>query len=138
MFNKDRDKKKYFKIQASSAAPATSAYSSHDVKRRQLEDARAEASRLSMARQRGRIRRSRAVDDPTLSRLLAEKESYSYSAASQALVGGFLQDGTLNRTTIFPSNYSPLFDVDPRFDIDPSLIDIRLGKSNSCLSAACI
>jgi hypothetical protein len=138
MCNEDRDKKKYFKIQASSAAPATSAYSSHDVKRRQLEDARAEASRLSIARQKGRIQRSRAVDDPTLSRLLAEKETYSHSNASQALVGGFLQHGTVNRRTIFPSNYSPLFDVDPRFDIDPSLVDIRLGKSNSCLLAACV
>lgn len=57
-FFADQEKGKYFKIQAAGAAPATSAYSSEDVKRRKLIDERTQAVEKEVIRQKGRIRRS--------------------------------------------------------------------------------
>jgi hypothetical protein len=57
-FSADQEKGKYFKIRAPGTAPAASAYSSEDVKRRKLIDERTQALEKEVIRQKGRIRRS--------------------------------------------------------------------------------
>jgi hypothetical protein len=128
MLCKDKVKKKYYKIQASSAAPATSAYSSHDIKRRKLEDERSEALALRMARQKGRIQRSGALQSSPLSGLLAGEKVNSPLDAANTFVGGLVEQGSFHDPDSMPGHCSPLFDVEPRPDINSSRVDLRIGK----------
>ena len=77
----DQEKGKYFKIQATGAAPATSAYSSADVKRRKLMDGRTQAVKKEALRQKGRIRRS--ILDPLTGGILRRE----YGKGGQGLDG---------------------------------------------------
>jgi hypothetical protein len=67
----DKEKKKYFKIQNNS--PASSAYSSQDVKRRKTRDEKNEERAEEAARQRGCIRRSRILEAPLAGQILSRE-----------------------------------------------------------------
>jgi hypothetical protein len=125
----DKEKRKYFKIQASSAAPASSAYSSKDVKRRKLQDERSEAVTLRIARQRGRIQKSRILCEPMAGGFLAREQGQAGLDVPRIYAGGLVQQGYLPAMTNFDHCSEPIFTIDNRFDLGPSLVDIRIGKS---------
>ena len=139
MPGKDKVKKKYFKIQASSAGPAGAAYSSQDIKRRKLEDERTEALALGMAQQKGRIQISSGLWKSPLGGLLPTEKVHSRLNAAHTLTAGLVEQGCFHNPESIPPHYSPLFDVEPRPDIDSSRVDIRIGKFRStvCHSATC-
>ena len=60
----DEEKKKLFKIQTSSQASATSAYSSADIKRRKVEAERIANEARETARPKDRIQRSNILKEP--------------------------------------------------------------------------
>lgn len=130
---KDKLKKKYFKVQTSSAAPASSAYSSLDIKRRKLEDERSEALALGIARQKGLIQRSSGLRNSPLSELLAGEKVHSHRDVAQTFVAGLAEQGCFHDPDSMPCSCSPLFDIEPRPDIDSSRVDIRIGKLWSSL-----
>jgi hypothetical protein len=136
MIREDKEKRKYFKIQASGAAPASSAYSSQDVKRRKLEDATNEALALGKAQLARRIKRSAASRDISLSELLAEREIYSPLSASQIFAGGLVEQSSFFDDEAMNRECTPFFEIDPQFHTGPSRVTIRIGKSHSHLSAA--
>lgn len=122
----DKLKKKYFKVQTSSAAPASSAYSSLDIKRRKLEDERSEALALGIARQKGLIQRSSGLRNSPLSELLAGENVHSHRDVAQTFVAGLAEQGCFHDSDSMPCSCSPLFDIEPRPDIDSSRVDIRI------------
>jgi hypothetical protein len=72
----DAEKKKYFKIQASSQAPASSAYSSRDVKRRKIKAERSAAQARETASHKDRIRRSKVLGAPLAGGFLERECGY--------------------------------------------------------------
>jgi hypothetical protein len=126
MLNKDRGKNKYFKIQASSTAPASSAYSSQDVKRRKLQDERSEAVAFGIAQQRGRIQRARILQEPVMGGFLAREQGHLRLDASQIFAAGLYEHGSVQAPIDYPSS-GIFFDIDPH--IGSSVIDMRIGKS---------
>jgi hypothetical protein len=127
----DKEKKKYFKIQTSSAAPASSAYSSQDVKRRKTRCERAEARALSIARQRGRMKRSKIMAEPLAGGLLTRENGQHGLDTAQILAGGLVPQGYISSMLQFSSCSDPLFAFGHRPDLGPSISDLWIGKSLS-------
>lgn len=117
----DKDKGKYFKIQAN--APAKSAYSAQDVKRRKLEDEKAQSVAEDKARQKGRIRRSLRAGNPLAGGILAREYGYSSLDGPGIFANGLVSQGYCLE------QYGPPFDlifaVQERRDLGPSMIDLR-------------
>jgi hypothetical protein len=130
----DNEKKKYFKIQASSAAPSSSAYSAQDVKRRKTRDQMSEARSLGLARQKGRIRRSKVTEEPLAGGLLEREHGRLLHERSldtaQILAGGLVPQGCLSSLMQFSECSDPLFDIDHRTDLGHSTVDVRIGMSD--------
>jgi hypothetical protein len=110
----DEEKRRYSKIQATGAAPATSAYSSHDVKRRKLIDEKIQAIEQEAFRQKGRIRKS--ILDPLTGGILRRE----YGNGNRSLDGPQIYaDGLAfeGRTNDGPP-FSPIFAVQTLLDLD--------------------
>lgn len=120
----DKEKGKYFKIQAN--APAKSAYSVQDVKRRKLEDERTKVAAEEKARQKGRIRRSTL--DPLTDEILARE----YGNRREGLDGPRIFAKGLVSQGYCLEQYGPpfnvIFAVNERRDLGPSMIDLRTCK----------
>jgi len=125
----DKEKKKYFKVQASSTAPPTSSYSSQDVKRRKTRDERAEARALGMVRRKGCIQRSKVLEAPSAGGFLAREHGQGGLDGAQVFVGGLAPQGYIPSMLQFSSCSDPLFTMDHRPDLGPSMVDLRIGKS---------
>jgi len=90
--HKDKEKKKYFKIQNNS--PASSAYSSQDVKRRKTRDEKNEERAEEAFRQRGRIQRSKILDAPLAGQILSrELGQYGRLDAAHVYSRGLVPQG---------------------------------------------
>lgn len=124
----DIEKKKYFKIQPSGAAPPSSAYSQQDVKKRKLNDKKAESRALAVARERRRINRSKILLEPLAGGLLARENGYGGLDASEILAGGLVSQGYISAMMQFSSCSAPLFAFGHRPDLGPSISDLWIGE----------
>jgi hypothetical protein len=125
----DNEKKKYFRIQANGTAPANSAYSSRDVKRRKLQDERSQAVDSEMARQKGRIRRSKTLETPLTGGILARECAKERGGLdrSQIVASRLVYQGYIPPI----SPYNSIFVINPRRDPRSSLVDLRISKANA-------
>jgi hypothetical protein len=139
LYSADKDKGKYFKIQAN--APARSAYSAQDVKRRRLKDERDQAITEDKARQKGRIRR--ATLDPLTDGVLAREYGNGGGLDGPAVFAkGLVSQGYCLEQ--YGPPFSLVFAVHQRPDLGPSMIDLRtcewlihlkVGRSYSLLES---
>lgn len=128
----DKDKKKYFKVQPT--APATSAYSRQDIKKRRLEDAKAASEALAKARERHRIKRSNLLSESLNGGLLKREYGQDYGLdGAQILAGGFVSQGYISALMAFSSCSAPLFAFGHRPDLGPSISDLWIGESLSLI-----
>ena len=103
-------------------APAESAYSSHDIKRRKLQDKRTAVLADEQVRHKGRIRRS--ILDPLTSGLLARDHGYKERLnAPRVLAEGLVLQAYSN--TMLESPYSGIFAALERPDLGSSMIELR-------------
>lgn len=123
----DKEKKKYFKIQSSGAAPPSSAYSQQDIKKRKLNDAKAESRALTIARERGRVKRSKILSEPLAGGLLARENGQDGLDTAQVLAGGLVSQGYISAMMQFSSCSAPLFAFGHRPDLGPSISDLWIG-----------
>ena len=125
----DTEKKKYFKVQSTGSAPASSAYSSEDIKKRNARERELIAAQLERHRQRGRIHRSDALINP-LSRGLIQRETGNSVGidGAQIYANGLVPQGGLRFLSDGWAYDSPEFDVEPREDLGGSIADIRISK----------
>lgn len=124
----DSEKRKYFKIQASSTAPASSAYSSSRVKRLKTRDQRTIDRDAMLARQKGQIQRSKVIKNSLAGGLVERAHGRSNGMdTAQIFAAGMLPQGSLSGMTRFSDCSDPLFDIDHRTDLGPSMVDIRMG-----------
>jgi hypothetical protein len=130
----DKERKKYFKIQPNGGAPASSAYSSQDVKRRKTRDERAEARALGIVRQRGRIKRSKMMANSFAGGLLSRESGHGSLDTAQVLAEGLVPQGYISSLTQFSACSSPLFVFSHRPDLGPSISDLWIGKPPSLSS----
>ncbi|KUJ08632.1 uncharacterized protein LY89DRAFT_725078 [Mollisia scopiformis] len=116
----DREKRKYFKVQGSTA-PADTAYSAEDVKRRKTRDRRREIQAKNEKRQMGRIQRFANLED-TLSGFVMKRE-YGYGPGLDCprsiLAAGLVAQGFY---TPFPLDIEPYFAVSPHLDREKDLV----------------
>jgi hypothetical protein len=127
----DKEKGKYFKIQADSASSGQSAYSSETVKRRKLEEQRTQAVEKENLRQKGRIRRS--IQDTLNGGILARE----YGNRTGCLDGPrIFAKGMVSRAYRwgFGQSSNVIFAVHKREDLGPSIVDFRLCESFTFLS----
>src|SRR4051812_24664095 len=113
----DREKKKYFKTLSSSSAPASSAYSSRDVKRRKIIDERAAMDALNLGRQKGRIKKSPILKAPSTGGFMARQLGHCAKIDAASIYaaglphqgrGRKIQDYALLAVIPRPGSYSPL------------------------------
>lgn len=125
----DEEKKKYFKIQASSAGPASSAYSSEDVKRRKLRDEKeAEAARFQ-ERRKYRIRRSNILQERLAGGLLQRECGHAGFEPARIFAGGLVPRGYHPVDAIEAKTEGPsIFTVSHRPGVGPSTIEFRSGE----------
>jgi hypothetical protein len=127
----DKEKKKYFKIQSSSAAPSSSAYSQQDVKKRKLNDKKAESRATAVARERGRIKRSKILLEPLAGGLLERENGQDGLDTAQILAGGLVSQGYISAMMQFSSCSAPLFAFGHRPELGPSISDLWIGEYSS-------
>jgi hypothetical protein len=119
----DTEKRKYFKIQAN--APANSAYSATDVKRRYLEDERTKAIAEEKARQQGRIRRF--IRAPLTGGLLSREAGIIRNLDGPRIFAGGLVSECYFREEL-GSPFDLIFIVLQRLDLGPSMVEVRTCK----------
>ncbi|KAH8593292.1 hypothetical protein B0O99DRAFT_688872 [Bisporella sp. PMI_857] len=125
----DKEKKKYFKVLPSGAGPATSAYSSRDVKKRRYDDAIAEAARVDLIRQKDRIRRSSYLEDPLFASTILREFGEPRLDVSQISAANLVQQGEVEingSQGVAPS----LFTAIPRPDLGPSIVDFFIASTS--------
>jgi hypothetical protein len=104
----DKEKKKYFKIQP--IASSSGAYSSHHVKRLKMDEEMGVAKAAALERQRGRIKRSKALLNPLGGGLMFRSSGRTDIDASQILAAGLVQQGQIPARRVSNS----IFVLDPR------------------------
>ncbi|KAE8449714.1 hypothetical protein EG329_007489 [Mollisiaceae sp. DMI_Dod_QoI] len=126
----DATKRKYFKIQGSTA-PAGSAYSSSDVKRRKARDDHEEAQAHKVKREKGRIRRVSGLED-SLSGFVLKREFggiHDLEVPRRILAAGLTDQGFYvpqkDRSLPRPE---PLFNICPYLDGGGSVVVVHSGK----------
>ena len=127
----DKEKKKYFKIQSSGAAPPSSAYSQQDVKKRKLNDQKAESRATAVARERGRIKRSKILLEPLAGGLLERENGQDGLDTAQILAGELVSQGYISAMMQFSSCSAPLFAFGHRPELGPSISDLWIGEYSS-------
>jgi hypothetical protein len=125
----DSEKGKYFKIQAN--APSHSAYSSHDVKRRKIENEAQQAQELVSQRLVGRVSRSRIFAAPLMGGFLSREFGENGLRDTTATIYS-RSLARLGNTTI---GYPILFAVVP-VNLDASLLEVSMCESPSTVSYA--
>jgi hypothetical protein len=126
----DKEKKKYFKIQPRSTAPASAAYSSHNVKRRRLKDEQEAAAAKIVKRQQNQIRRCRLLEAPLAGGILAREQSYGSQNVDSASIyaGGLVNRGSMGWRHNSDRVCSHLWAIGPRLNISPGMIDVYSGS----------
>ncbi|KAK8039163.1 hypothetical protein PG993_007574 [Apiospora rasikravindrae] len=72
-FPTDEEKKRYFKVESSRTAPTTSSWSSDNVKKRRLESQEAAAVLQRLSLEKGRLKRSRLMNDALIGGVYARE-----------------------------------------------------------------
>lgn len=126
----DKEKRKYFKIQASGSAPASSSYSNQDVKRRKLRDEREAATAREEQRQKGRIRHPRILEEPLTGGILRRECGHGNLDSAKIFAGGLVRRGYVPQPPVNPPDResSPMFTVSHRPDLGPCVVDVAGGK----------
>jgi hypothetical protein len=94
----------------------------------------AEAAAQRMARQKGRIRKSGVLQEPLAGGFLAREQGESASLDDASIYArGLVPQGFLTSLMQFYWCSDPLFDIDHRPDLGPSMVDVRIGKSSGLL-----
>ncbi|KAM0162511.1 hypothetical protein ACHAQE_003651 [Botrytis cinerea] len=128
----DSEKKKYFKIQAN--APSGSAYSSHDVKRRKLDDENSKAESLRVQRNVGRIKRAKILESPMAGAILSRE--FGKPCLNTVAASHYAQ----SLSTAFAVDYYPqdnqasgayLFDVSGYTNVSDPKVLMSYGTFNS-------
>ncbi|CZT08814.1 uncharacterized protein RAG0_13781 [Rhynchosporium agropyri] len=121
----DEEKGKYFKIQASGAGPASSAYSSNDVKRRELRAKKeGEAARVR-ERQRCRIKRSTILQKRLAGGLLQREYGRAGFEPGGVVARGLVRAGHLTISYDEADRVGTgVFTISHRPEIGPSTINI--------------
>jgi hypothetical protein len=127
----DKEKKKYFKIQSSGAAPPSAAYSQQDVKKRKLNDEKAKSGATAEARERGLIKRSRILLEPLAGGLLGRENGQDGLDTAQILAGGLVSQGYISAMMQFSSCSAPLFAFGHRPELGSSISDLWIGEYSS-------
>ena len=127
----DKEKKKYFKIQSSGAAPPSSAYSQQDVKKRKLNDEKAKSRATAVARERGRIKRSKRLLEPLAGGFLEREYGQDGLDTAQILAGGLVSQGYISAMMQFSCCSAPLFAFGHRPELGPSISDLWIGEYSS-------
>lgn len=91
----DESKAKYFKIQASHTAPASSPYSSELVKRRRLEDTKLLEAETARKLRRKHIKRSGLENPSSVAGLLSREQNVSKCYALDTLFAGNLSESAV-------------------------------------------
>ena len=133
----DKDKKKYFKIQPSGATPPTSIYSQQDIKKRKLTEEKAASRALTIARERGRIKRLKILSKSLAGGLLAREIGQDGPDAAQILADGLVSQGYISAMMQFSSCSAPIFAFGHRPDLGASTSDLWIGKSPSWRDLEC-
>ncbi|PMD38873.1 hypothetical protein L207DRAFT_530339 [Hyaloscypha variabilis F] len=120
----DKDKKKYFKIQPSGATPPTSIYSQQDIKKRKLTEEKAASRALTIARERGRIKRLKILSKSLAGGLLAREIGQDGPDAAQILADGLVSQGYISAMMQFSSCSAPIFAFGHRPDLGASTSDL--------------
>lgn len=129
----DKEKKKYFKIQAT--GPSNSAYSSRDIKRRKTEEEQAEALSSDATRRRAQIRKSKLLGTPLEGGILRREHGLRHlDVASNIVAGGLVQQGGLRCPPQFLHCGAPIFTIEHRLDLGPSIADFRIGEVKRLLT----
>ncbi|KAF7880643.1 uncharacterized protein EAF02_007489 [Botrytis sinoallii] len=130
----DSEKKKYFKIQAN--APSGSAYSSHDVKRRKLDDENNKAESLRVQRNVGRIKRAKILESPMAGGFLSRE--FGQPCLNTAAASYYAQ----SLSTAFAVDYYPqdnrasgayLFDVSGCTNVSDPKVLMSYAANNTIL-----
>lgn len=126
----DKEKRKYFKIQASGSAPANSAYSNQDVKRRKLRDERDAATAREKQRQKGRIRHPRILEEPLTGGILRRECGHGNVDSAKVFAGGLVRRGYVPQAPVNPLDQesSPMFTICHRPDLGACVVDVAGGK----------
>ncbi|KAH9217233.1 hypothetical protein DL95DRAFT_522175 [Leptodontidium sp. 2 PMI_412] len=122
----DQDKQKYFKIQPSSAGPASSVYSSQDVKRRKLRDEKEAKAARDQARQKHRIQQSKLLTEPLIGGALQREYGNDGLEPAKILAGGLVRQGHVLIDEGRVAGGSGMFTIVYRPEIGSSVIDFRL------------
>ncbi|KAK7977605.1 hypothetical protein PG988_005095 [Apiospora saccharicola] len=92
----DEEKKRYFKVESSRTAPSTSAYSSDNVKKRRLESQEATAVLQRLSLEKGRLKRSRLLNDALIGGVYAREYGLVRRDIQQAgYAKGIVEKGAL-------------------------------------------
>ena len=81
-----------------------------------------------IARQKGRIQRSKVLSEPLAGGILAREQGQTVLNAGHVWAQGIHAQGYLPTMPQFFSSSDPLFAVCQRLDLGPSLVDFRIGK----------
>lgn len=122
----DTKSEKYFAIQANYAAPASSSYSSQDVKRRKLRDEKEVEAAKKEERQARRIRQAKILHEPLAGGSLRRETGIDGFNPAQILAGGLVPRG--HHTLIAPSNRemgSGIFSIGHKPDVGSSVFELR-------------
>ncbi|KAL2066589.1 hypothetical protein VTL71DRAFT_2660 [Oculimacula yallundae] len=120
----DSTKNKYFKIQPNSAGPASSAYSSQDVKRRRLRAEKEDEAAREQERRKRRIRRSEILERGLTGGILQREYGHVGFEPASILAGGFM------KSEQFPIDGRGVFTITHRSEIGPQTIDIGYINDN--------
>ena len=126
----DTKSEKYFAIQANYASPASSAYSSQDVKRRKLRDEKEVEAAKKKERQARRIRQARILHEPLAGGSLRRETGIDGFDPAQILAGGLVPRG--HHTLIVSSDRemgSGIFSIGHKPDVGSSVFELRHGES---------
>ncbi|KAG4442239.1 hypothetical protein IFR05_002288 [Cadophora sp. M221] len=133
----DQEKKKYFKVQPSSAGPASSAYSSQDVKRRKLRDEHGAKAARDQARQKHRIQHSKLLTEPLIGGVLQREYGNDGLEPARILAGGLVRQGHVLIDGEGAEDGTGMFAIIYRPDIGPSVINFRIVTGGVILLTRC-
>ncbi|PVH82956.1 hypothetical protein DL98DRAFT_513634 [Cadophora sp. DSE1049] len=122
----DTKNEKYFAIQANYAAPASSAYSNQDVKRRKLRDEKEAEAAKKKERQARRIRQARILQEPLAGGSLRRESGLDGFDPAQILAGGLVRQG--HHTIIAPTDQevgSGTFSIGHKPEVGSSVVELR-------------
>jgi hypothetical protein len=93
-----------------------------------LNDEKEESRALAIARERGRVKRSKILSEPLAGGLLVRENGQDSLDTAQVLAGGLVSQGYISAMMQFSSCSAPLFAFGHRPDLGPSISDLWIGK----------